>query len=244
MTRSTLRSSLLALLVLAAANLFALGCEPLGDYCDPSLRDDCICEDDFGDACDPEADADASDSECLCYYPDDDDGFAGDDGFDDDFGDDGGSTWRFVLIEDLTQQVSGEAPGADIDAISITTLDGVEHFATSVEDFNIAGANNAFANPSEALGAPDSNCERDNFVALGGLDQDGYITVGFSTTNDDLTFGSGARVTVYELGPTSCADQPSWDDDPFSVSVSVSSDRDTFTEVGTGGPGRRMVVLP
>lgn len=151
--------------------------------------------------------------------------------------------YAFVLIEDLTDPVAGDSPGADLDAVSVT-IDGVEHFATTVEDFNLGYTNNDYLNVNEVLGAPDSGCTKQNFVSLGGAQASGYIIVGFANEETDAFFTSGDSVTVYELGPTTCPSQANWDDDPYSVGVSISTDRGSFTEIGYGGMGNNTLIVP
>ena len=56
-----------------------------------------------------------------------------------------------------------------------------------------------------------------NFASLGGAASDGYVSVGFSDSATDVTYEAGDTITVYELGRTLCADQPTWDDDPYEV---------------------------
>ena len=46
--------------------------------------------------------------------------------------------YAFVLVEDLSTGATGESPGADIDAISVT-IDGAETFATGITDFHLGG---------------------------------------------------------------------------------------------------------
>ena len=78
----------------------------------------------------------------------------------------GGDTeYAFVLVEDLSTDMSGESPGADIDAISVT-ISGAETFASGITDFGLGGGSNL--DPNQALGAPDSGCMATNFVSLGG----------------------------------------------------------------------------
>ncbi len=152
--------------------------------------------------------------------------------------------YRYILIEDLTDPVGGDAPGADIDAVSVTTANNVEHFAKTIEDFNIGLVGNDYADITQLLGGANSGSEKQNFASLGGVRADGYVILGFSTGSSTVEFGSGARVTVYELGSTNCPNKPRWDDDPYSVAVSVSNGRSSFTEIGTGGPGTNVVTIP
>ncbi|MEO1272910.1 MAG: hypothetical protein AAFX99_32885 [Myxococcota bacterium] len=141
--------------------------------------------------------------------------------------------YGFVLIEDLgPSDPGGDAPGADIDAVSVT-VDGFESFANSIEDFSLGRTNFDF---TQALGAPDSGCAADNFVSLGG--QGGYLIVSFGAV-----FGAGERITVYELGPTMCPNQPGWVDDAYAVSISASFGPE-FVEIGTGGPGINTFRVP
>ena len=144
------------------------------------------------------------------------------------------SDYIYVLVEDLSRDEGGEGPGADIDAISVTVR-GVELFATGVVDFSLGGG--SWLDPTEALGAPDSACTATNFVSLGGLG--GYLMVEFGAL-----FSSGDSVTVYELGVTTCPNQPQWIDEDYRVSVSVSTNFGDFIEIGVGGTGLNTIVVP
>jgi len=162
-----------------------------------------------------------------CFFPYDEDGYFG---------------HRFVLLEDLsTDGPNGDSPGADIDAIAIDK-DGFEVYANSVEDFNIGGANNSFADTNELLGAPDSGCEKKNFTALGGAANDGYVIVSFEY---DETIESGDNIVVYELGPTVCTNQPISKDDETRVSISTLNSIDGDWEViGSTGAGQYSIPVP
>jgi hypothetical protein len=59
-----------------------------------------------------------------------------------------------------------------------------------------------------------------------------------------VTFGSGAIVQVWELGPTNCPEQTAWKNDENTISVSVSNERSSFTRIGTVGTGTNAVVIP
>lgn len=156
--------------------------------------------------------------------------------------------WRYVLVEDLTPESEGESPGADIDAIGLRPASAGndrEVFVTTVDDFQIGGGErNKWRDPQAVLGAPDSDCERQGFVSLGGKPEDGYLIVGFSTVEEEIQIRSGDVVVIYELGATSCPDSPDWQDDPFAVSVSLSDDRTTFEEVAAGATGLSSITIP
>ena len=140
-------------------------------------------------------------------------------------------TYRYVLIEDLSHATPGEnAPGADIDAVGVVRS-AVERFASTVDGDNVVH-DGEFADTTRALGAPDSGCEAINFVALGGVENGGYIIFGFDDGETRFTFGPGDIVNVYELGPSSCSNHPEWVDDSYAVSVSVGNTKDQFTDAG------------
>jgi hypothetical protein len=152
----------------------------------------------------------------------------------------GAPSMQYVLIEDLSSNTQGDNPGADIDAIALSK-NGVEYPATSIEDYNIA-MGSVSVDPNQALGAPDSACEAQNFVALGG--SGGYLVVSFDTVEEDIEIESGDEIIVYELGATVCPNRPSWMDDPVSVGISSSTDVSTFTDIGTVGNGVNVVQVP
>ncbi len=155
-------------------------------------------------------------------------------------------TYRFVLIEDASPVGDAAAPGAQIDAIGVGLLPGGEiaHWATSVEDFLIGGADNSFSDVSGLLGAPDAACEVQNVTALGGAESGGYVIVGFGTFEEDVKLTSGTSILVEELGPTSCPDQGGWVDNEVMVSVSSSAGRDTFFLLGTISEGSNAITIP
>lgn len=232
-----------------------------GATCDPETDDNCTCEDSAqdlcaevtcgdGEACEaetgqciPEGDAGCqagSGQQCVCL---DGNGEACAEGAD-------GCTctaetaYRFVLIEDMTANVSGEYPGVDLDAIGVTPLGASEAlYATTVEDFNL-GAGSAL-DTAQVLGAPDAACDANSgkFVALGGQAADGFIIVGFSSDAQDVTFSKGAQITAHEVGVTECPGS-TFDDDPYNLSISVSSDRDTFTQIGEAAQGTATIAVP
>jgi hypothetical protein len=158
------------------------------------------------------------------------------------------TSYRFVMLEDeSTDNLDGATPGADIDAIGLDvngdTL--VDHWATTVEDFNIGGANNEHADFVQVLGEPDADCMAQNFTSLGGAGDNGdnYIIVSFSTS-EYIRFDSEAIIVVWELGPTNCPEQTDWKDDETTVSISISSDRASFIRIGTVGTGTNAVIIP
>ncbi len=246
MNTKSIRNFLLATFA-SFAVVFAVGCVPGAfeeESCDPAEDEECICEDFDGDVCD-----DPNDFGCSCTLPFEDDEF--EDDFEDEENtsndenegtrdEETGMSYRFVLIEDLTDPVAGEAPGSDIDAISIVRPNGAEHYATSLEDYNVG--NGSFLDPTELLGAPDSNCEKQGFVSLGGAQSGGYVMVSFGTSTEDITINNGDSIKVHELGRTLCPSS-SYDDDPYQVGVSVSTELGTFVEIGTGGEGRNVIPV-
>lgn len=231
-------------LILAAAlslSFTAMACEPIGGSqdCDPE-EENCICTYEGGEVCE-----DPDDLDCACTLIED----ADNDGIPDDEDqtpdgenpDEDKVKARFVLIEDLTDPIGGDAPGADIDAISVIKNEA-EYFATAVEDQHLGGQRNAYLDIQEVLGAPDSECEKKNFASLGGARAGGYVVVSFGTANQDVTISNGDSIRVHEIGRTLCPNT-SYDDDPYRVSVSVSTDLGTFHEIGTGGEGKNTVPV-
>ena len=241
-------------------------CDDFDDCDDGSDEVDCperarlMCPDDLrpGNECDPDID-----EGCRCFLDEDDDevfdcldGETGDGdactcfdlgpGFDPDpepepepdFDPDPEPlpAFRFLMIEDLGPNPSGDFPGADIDAISLLKADGTEHFAQSVEDAEIACDGNLACDISPMLGAPDvifdgmcleeAIVEGTRFTALNG----GFLIVSFGTANEDVTIENGDRVHIYELGERECG---RFDDDPVRVSVGTSNNPlNDFVEMG------------
>ena len=205
--------------------------EPDGPECDPAISATCICTmSDTGAAC-----TDPAEERCDCLEATSPSEYNEDHEVEPWDEEDYGGEFRYALIEDMSSDRSGEAPGVDIDAISVT-VQGVERYATTVEDFALGGG--SYLDPTEALGAPDSGCQPEHLVSLGG--EGGYLIVSFD--EDHVRFDAGDLITVYEMGPTTCPNQPQWTDDAYRVSV--SNDLELFLEIGTGGAGVNTLVVP
>jgi len=156
----------------------------------------------------------------------------------------GTNGYAFVLIEDLSEgDDASAAPGADIDAVCLL-IDGEQHCATTVGDFNIGGAANMFIDTAGVIGPPDSECMAQNFTALGGNSAGSYIVLSFADEGFDGVFNSGDEVVVYELGQTLCPDLVDAVDEPTRVSVSASTDLATFVVIGETGVGRNVLQVP
>lgn len=154
---------------------------------------------------------------------------------------DPGEAFRFVLVEDTTPTVSGRSPGADLDAISVLR-GGDEFFAVTVEDSRVDHPDNEFNDVTALLGPSDADCEVQNFTSLGGQRFGGYVIVSFEGSGDDdtLTLRDGDSIKVYEIGAFLCG---RFDDDPYRVAVSVSTELGTFIEVGSGGAGGNVIPV-
>ena len=62
-----------------------------------------------------------------------------------------------------------------------------------------------------------------------------------SVLNGDVTIESGDNIHVYEVGTSECG---RFDNDPFRVSVAVSSDiTGAFEEIGEGGRGDNIIPV-
>ena len=159
--------------------------------------------------------------------------------------------FRFVLVEDLVVNPSGDFPGADVDAIGLIKSTGEEHFAQAFEeDTDIDCEGNLACDANSLLGAPDAvdpatgTCfgggapDGSTFTALNA----GFVIVQFSSVAaGDVTIENGDSVHVYEVGRTECG---RFDDDAFRVSVSVADDvTGDFKEMGEGGRGSNIVPV-
>lgn len=215
-----------------------VACLPLEDQCDPELDDACICETPEGDSCE-----DPEDLDCTCSFPVNDGAEEPEEGSGSGSENENPGVARFVLIEDMTPLTAGDAPGVDLDAVSILKAGGGgEKFATAIEDAQIGGSMNEFKDVSQALGEPDSACKKQNFVSLGGKENGGFVVLSFASENEDVVLENGDSVRVYELGQTFC-NNSTYDDDPYSVSISVSTNLGTFVEIGEGGVGKNTVLV-
>lgn len=225
---------LFILALLGFAMSFLVACDNLDGECDPEFDEGCTCtsEEENGNECDPE-DLDGPE-DCTCLL-DDETNTNTDPNLDT-------TTYAYVMIEDTsTDNLDGDTPGSDVDAISII-VDGNETFAQSIEASNIGGGSNGYSDPNQVLG-PVSNsnsndCDKIGFVSLGGPSS--YVIVGFA----GATFSSGDQIKVYELSAKMCSNHPEWLDDSYNVQVSASSDRDTFVDIGKSGQGIATLTVP
>lgn len=120
---------------------------------------------------------------------------------------------QYVRIVDVTNSISGQHPGADIDAIALQS-GGQTVYASSVTDsFIPPGIANLAPNVTEILGPPDvgpNTCDltdgAEHWVSLAG----GEIVVTFGRA-----LQPGDRITVYE-----CAGAAQ---DAFDLTIGVSS---------------------
>ena len=233
------------------------GCSDLNDDCDPEFDEGCVCtldDDPNIDVSDECINGETDDQEfCTCALDEDsDEGDLADNNNDNDIDGDGvddRSSFRFVMVEDLTRNRGGDFPGADVDAISVIKASGDEFFATSFSaDTDVDCAGNLACDPSALLGAPDAvrggscfngtvgSVDPTTFTALNG----GFAVVQFSEGARDVSVANGDRLRVYEIGATQC--NGAFDDDPYRVAVSISDDLGAFIEVGTGGQG--VITIP
>jgi hypothetical protein len=156
-----------------------------------------------------------------------------------------GSVHRFVLIEDLSDDIGDPFPGADIDTIILTKSWGGRYFVTAVEDGNIPAEGNSAADPTQAIGEPDTRCEDDSggHVSMGGQAADGWLIVSFGTATEDVTIENGDSLRIFELGQTICG---KFRDDPLQLSVGTQNTRGSFTAadvIATTGNGSYDLVV-
>ncbi len=157
--------------------------------------------------------------------------------------------FRFVLIKDEARSTQGDTPGADIDAIGLIKSNGVEVFAITFSDQSAVSCDsNAACDTAALLGPPDVINNGDCFDS-NGVDtslftslNEGFAIVSFSGDgNGDQVIENGDAIHVYEVGATECG---RFDDDPYSVSVSVSdADNGAFIEVGRGAVGDNVIEV-
>ena len=129
--------------------------------------------------------------------------------------------YRYVLLEDTSPNLSGEMPGADIDAVCLFKGDtGEEICATQVEFAEVDCEGNTACDPEDAIGAPDI-IDKESGVCFGGGDptpegfvalNGGRIIVGFG----DAIIENGNYVHIYEIGRNECG---RFDDDPWQISL-------------------------
>jgi hypothetical protein len=219
--------------------------------CDPSLDENCLCtltED--GSEADDCIDGLTEDSQdCACEIIDSVDPVDPTPEADPQEPDPEPESFRFVMVEDLTANPSGDFPGADVDAISIIKASGDELFAANLHPSSeIDCEGNSACDLNALIGAPDAidpetgdcfglaqprgaDVDPTLFTALNG----GFVIVDFSSVvNGDVTIENGDQIHVFEIGSTECN---AFDDDPFSVSVAIAVSDDvsgSFQEIGVG----------
>lgn len=147
------------------------------------------------------------------------------------------AAYRYVKLEDLSQrELDGPSPGAEVGAVGLDR-DGdgeVDHWASAVVEADLRGAGNAHRDASTLLGVEGMTCEGERYAALGG----GAVVVSFrDAAGEEITFGSGAMILVWEVGPTCCPARTSTRDDATRVLVSASKEPGSFEEVGVVGNG-------
>ena len=157
--------------------------------------------------------------------------------------------FRYIMIVDDSPDPAGNAPGADIDTISLIKADGTEYFAQSVMyDSDFDCDINLACDPDALLGAPDVVADGECFVN-GEVDfslftsmNGGIVIVEFSSEeNGDVFIENGDSIHVYEIGSTECG---RFDNDPFSVSVGTDSTPDSeMIALGSGGDGNNIIPV-
>ncbi len=241
---------------LAGGLSMAVACGDLSEDCDPEVDEGCVCTlDDDGTETDDCVDgADADGAACTCTLEEGEpegepEGQPEGTPEGEPEGEPEAPAFRFVMVEDLVANPSGDFPGADVDAISLLK-GGEEFFAeTFEEDTDIDCDGNLACDANGLLGAPDAvdgpgSCfgggapDGSTFTALNA----GFVIVQFSSVAaGDVTIENGDSVHVYEVGRTECG---RFDDDAFRVSVSVADDvTGDFKEMGEGGRGSNIVPV-
>ncbi|MCB9532526.1 MAG: hypothetical protein H6698_01855 [Myxococcales bacterium] len=122
---------------------------------------------------------------------------------------------RYVRIVDLTPSISGQHPGADIDAIELRS-GGQTYYAARVSDWFIDTSISSQApDVTECLGPPDqggATCDlttgAEHWVSLAG----GELVVAF---DGDRAIRSGDEITVYECSGAA--------QDRFDITIGTSS---------------------
>ncbi len=146
---------------------------------------------------------------------------------------------RFVLIEDSSSDDEGDHPGSDIDAVQVCKPDDTCHPSSAVEEISSAATY-----PNGIMGQPlpgVDGCVDGYYTSLGGESADGYVIVSFLP---DVTIESGDEIVVHEVDPTTCPPSGTEENDAFTVSVSDTASRDTFTEIGTGDTENNSFTVP
>ncbi len=168
----------------------------------------------FGSSCDldemevqvdPECDPDLEECEYQCVPDGEGDTFnpdnPGDDNETDPNDDTEAASWPLIVIENASNNLDGQDPGADIDAVELIKANGQRFTLREVVEFELhSEADNALSN---VLGPPDATerCEvdRDQFAGLG---EDGYFVASFGP---GVMIEPGDVITVHEFG-TQCGD--------------------------------------
>ena len=146
---------------------------------------------------------------------------------------------RYVKVQDIGPNPSGEFPGADIDAIKLIKANGDEFFATAVVDEDVSCQGNFACVSDNLLGEIDAVDEGGTCFQGGLVDANlffstngGYVVVEFTADDGShIPVENGDAIHVYELGFNECQ---RFDNDPYTVSVGAFIDQ-SFVEMGDGG---------
>ena len=149
-------------------------------------------------------------------------------------------SFYYVLVEDKDQNPSGDTPGGDVDAVTLTkggdTYNISEVHEAAFGSERPDGANSNFNN---VLGAPEGTCDLDDsdtyntFVSLGG--DGGYFIGSFGSLEEIET---GNTITVHTCtGPAS----EEWD---ASVGVGTSISDPNWVLVINDGIGTATGTVP
>lgn len=138
------------------------------------------------------------------------------------------NVFRFVMLRDLEQAVTGDYPGADIESVQLIKANGATVSAQTVEDSeNPSATTNRARFPDAILGPPEPGCDPSSvsFYSMGGAG--GWVIVGFGT---DI-IEAGDTIEVSELGERECGLGAT--DDDFAVSASLrNNEHGAWTSLG------------
>lgn len=179
---------LLALLCAAVPVSFTLACEL--DECDPTIDPTCELTDAGTDTGGTETGVDPGPEPAVPY--------------------------RFLYLFDLSSALSGQHPGADIDAIELVR-GGRSFYATTITDrFAEPGITNGASNANMLLGAPQASgnppacnlsANPPHWYSLAG----GFVIVDFGA---NVTIEDGDEIVVYE-----CSGSAGGVDDPYGFGI-------------------------
>ena len=156
--------------------------------------------------------------------------------------------YRYVRIDDTSDNGSTDDAGADIDAIILFKAGGGTFYADNVEAFAHAGGPGAEVDPEESLGSPDAF---PNYTGVGmGTDTcdggSGYVSMGGTggmlIVHMEGELEAGDTLSALEVGDCDMIAGGTAIADDVNISVSVSNSVDGTWQIVASGSGPEITT--